>query len=248
MLVIVLSLIGCGRTAGTESSNDRIATRVAEELAVAATLTASAPTAPPAATEAREEGAGTDEPAGPEQQATIVLGGPAPATELPGTAVPVEASPAAETPVPAEQPPPLPTAAQPRPTPTAAQFEDIEPAPDESEIPRIDWGLFTEYFTVSDVRIERGRQDRIPGGQIVVYDALVFTVEARSDFQNWAVVFFAHFYDAEDIEVGVPGVLVYEPDYLQWARGTRSRAYFALPPDLSLVEVIRIRALADEPQ
>jgi hypothetical protein len=112
LAVVGLLVAACGGSAAPAVSEpDRVATRVAEELAAAATLTAAAP-APPAEP--------TSAPA---------------ATEVPPTGAPVEATqPPADTPTPPADTSVPPTDTPPPPADTAAPPTDTPPAPTPTPI------------------------------------------------------------------------------------------------------------------
>jgi hypothetical protein len=108
----------------------------------------------------------------------------------------------------------------------------------KSGLPSIDWDPLQEYFTVSNIRIEKQKlQD--PLGRIDVFDVLAFTVEVKQAFL--IVIFFAHFYDTEGIEVDAMSPVSFEPDYslIRWSPGVRSRAIVLLPTNMKRVHRIR---------
>jgi hypothetical protein len=53
------------------------------------------------------------------------------------------------------------------------------------------------------------------------------------------------FYDADQIEIGLPSLSHFEPNYLHWWSGLRTRGRFFLPPEdvLSQVSFIEVRSI-----
>lgn len=146
---------------------------------------------------------------------------------------PLPDTPLASTPSPIVTPSPEITPTSAVAMPTATVSASIDP---DKLLSAIDWGDFPNYFTLSNVRIESQRINT--GSQIFDADVLAFTVEAR---ENIMVVplFMVNFYDAEGIEADVPSLVEFDPMYMSWSPGLRSRARVLLPLDTSQVELIR---------
>lgn len=108
--------------------------------------------------------------------------------------------------------------------------------------PQIDWGPLATYFNISN--IEAGMieyKDML--GKVQQVPAITFTVEATRTFM--LAMFFAHFYDAEGIEVAPFAGLTFQPDYStwQWQPGNRSRATLMLPSNFDRVALIKFTEL-----
>jgi hypothetical protein len=116
------------------------------------------------------------------------------------------------------------------------------PTPPPTKQPDIEWGVLTNYFTISNARIERQLQ-RNPLGKAEEFNVLAFTVEAKTTMT--VAIFFAHFYDADDIEIAAPYAVQFNPNYstYQWQPGNRSRATVILPDDTSNLRTIRFKQL-----
>ena len=169
LIVVGLLLAACGAPSPTEEP-DRIATRVAEEKAVAATLTADASLSQPPPTP-------TPVPSAAE--------GPVPptATAIPPTDTPIPPTatseePAADTPVPTDTPAPAPTDTPP-PEPPAPT-----PTPILIAVLPVDGSDGNRIFRSSHVEIKEGRAIVLPGYSqadvtepMVFRDKVVFQVE-----------------------------------------------------------------------
>ena len=116
------------------------------------------------------------------------------------------------------------------------------PTPPPARQPDIEWGVLTNYFTISNARIERQLRPN-PLGKAEEFNVLAFTVEAKTTMR--VAIFFAHFYDAEDIEVAQLSPVRFNPDYstYQWQPGNRSRATVILPDNMSNLRTIRFKQL-----
>lgn len=116
------------------------------------------------------------------------------------------------------------------------------PTPPPARQPEVEWGVLANYFTISNAQIGRQMQ-RDPLGRVNEVNALTFTVEAKTTMT--VAIFFAHYYDADDIEVAPLSPVQFSPDYstYQWQPGNRSRATVLLPNDMSKLRTIRFQQL-----
>jgi hypothetical protein len=121
-------------------------------------------------------------------------------------------------------------------TPTA---EDELPSLDDFEI---DWGPLADSFKIENVRVEMKKVQLVPGKSI---DARVVSFNVEATTYTYLSMFFARFYDSEEIELASDfSPVMFDPDYSSgWQVGTRSRAYFLLPLDMSQVKTIRLTKL-----
>lgn len=101
---------------------------------------------------------------------------------------------------------------------------------------RIDWGEFTEYFEVSNLRLGT-YQFRDTFGHVSNLNAILFNVQSRRSFEF--AFFQMKFYDEEEIECAPFSVIGFEPSYISWSPGLRARAN-ATYTDLSKVRLIRV--------
>ena len=85
------------------------------------------------------------------------------------------------------------------------------------------YGPLAYYFDISNLRLEN-QQVRDPLGRISVVPVLAFTVQAKQSF--YTATFFAHFYDADGVEIGLFSPVEFNPNYsvYMWTPGMRSRA------------------------
>jgi hypothetical protein len=107
----------------------------------------------------------------------------------------------------------------------------------------IDWTPLTDrYFRVSEVHIGES-EFRVDAHDMLVYDALIFTLEAKAAFQWYNIPAIARFYDADDRALLPDSYTQFDPSDLTstgWLPGTRCRASVSLSAvDLAQVKTIR---------
>ncbi|NJP06623.1 MAG: PASTA domain-containing protein [Chloroflexaceae bacterium] len=105
-------------------------------------------------------------------------------------------------------------------------------------IPTIEWGAFGDYFAVSHVHREQQEVLNEITGEMMVIDVLAFEVEATSALP--VAVFLAHFYDAQENEIDIPALIVFETEPVTWDVGHRDQASIILPAHPSSVATIKI--------
>ena len=106
----------------------------------------------------------------------------------------------------------------------------------------IDWTPLTnQYFRISDVHI--GESEFRVDANMPVYDALIFTLEAKAAFQWYDIPAIARFYDADDRALLPDSYMQFDPSDLMstgWLPGTRCQASVSLSAvDLAQVKTIR---------
>jgi hypothetical protein len=84
------------------------------------------------------------------------------------------------------------------------------PTPPPTSQPQVEWGVLATYFTISNVQIGRPIQQD-PLGKVNEVNALTFTVEAKTT--TTVAIFFAHYYDADDVEIAQLAPMQFNPDY-----------------------------------
>ena len=108
-------------------------------------------------------------------------------------------------------------------------------------IPPIEWGVLSNYFVIENVQAGMHQEVSRITGRVDEVPLLTFTVEAKRRF--YTTLFYARFYDPEDIEVDSFSPVEFEPLYDTWNQGMRSRANIILPRDMSNVAVIKFSQL-----
>lgn len=142
------------------------------------------------------------------------------------------------------QPSPQPTSQAPPTSPETPSAPATPPettsAPDSSRV-SVNTEVLDPYFNiVSELKKRENVQITRSSGETFTADIIVFEVEAKSSFDNSAIEFIVHFYDAGGTEVNEPTRLNYQPLPSQWSPGTNSQAFFILPQDTSRIKVISL--------
>jgi hypothetical protein len=106
----------------------------------------------------------------------------------------------------------------------------------------IDWAPLTDQlFRVSAIHIGEG-EFRVDADNVLAYEALMFTLEAKAAFQWADIPSLVRFYDADDRELLSYSSIQFEPPDLisaGWQLGTRCQASVSL----STVELSQVRAI-----
>ncbi|MDJ0690027.1 MAG: hypothetical protein QNJ41_16135 [Xenococcaceae cyanobacterium MO_188.B32] len=108
-------------------------------------------------------------------------------------------------------------------------------------IPPIEWGVLSNYFAIENVKTGMHQEVDPYTGRVEEVPLLTFTVEAKRRF--YTTLFFARFYDSEDIEIGFFSPIEFKPLYDTWNQGMRSRANIILLRNMSDVAVIKLSQL-----
>jgi hypothetical protein len=114
----------------------------------------------------------------------------------------------------------------------------------------IDWAPLTnQLFRVSDIHLSEGKL-RVDADNVLVYEALMFTLEAIAAFQWDDIPSLVRFYDANNQELLSYSSIQFEsPDLMStgWTPGTRYQASVSLSTvDLSQVRAIRFSRGTEE--
>ena len=87
---------------------------------------------------------------------------------------------------------------------------DLPVTQTNNALPSIEWGPLDEYFSISNIRL--GKQKQNIEGKIFIFNAIQFDVKAKIDI-NWLNLnYTVHFYDRDDIDMGY-GSIGFEPKY-----------------------------------
>src|SRR5262249_47179128 len=113
----------------------------------------------------------------------------------------------------------------------------------------IDWAPLTnQLFHVSDIRIGESEL-RVDADNVLVYEALMFTLEAKAAFQWDDIPSLVRFYDADNRELLSFSTIQFNPPSLTstgWMPGTRGQASVSLSTGgLSQVRAIRFSRVTE---
>jgi hypothetical protein len=114
----------------------------------------------------------------------------------------------------------------------------------------IDWAPLTnQLFRVSDIHLGDG-EFRVDAENVLAYEALMFTLEAKAAFPWDDIPSLVRFYDADDRELlSFSSIQFAPPDLMStgWTPGTRGQASVSLSTvDLSQVRAIRFSRATEE--
>jgi hypothetical protein len=114
----------------------------------------------------------------------------------------------------------------------------------------IDWApLTSQYFRVSNIHIGESEL-RVDADNVLAYEALMFTLEAKAAFQWDDIPSLVRFYDADNRELLSYSSIQFDPPDLMstgWTPGTRCQASVSLSTvDLSQVRAIRFSRATGE--